>query len=172
MPVKLYVDQDSKGRPSPPHHTHEVNPVLEILNNIWKTFHPDQRTFVAISSLRDPSADLIVLAEVGIGIIELKHCEGVIHRKGSHWYADNRKIKAGSDTLGRKNPHEQVQEYALELRNKLLPSASGKGWLPGSRAEQEKCQFHTAVCFTDTQARLRLIKSDIQINGIETLPWE
>jgi hypothetical protein len=138
MPVKVYVSRDSQGQPWSPDHEHEARSVIEIVKKLWLAFNSQKQLYAVAANLHRPSADLVILSERGIGIVELKHYYGRISRQGSTWYAGKTRIKAGSESKGYRNPHEQVQDYAAEIRSALIGptrqpfgSAQGRPWLPG-----------------------------------------
>ena len=172
MTLKIYVSRDSQGQPWPPDYTHENQAVLEILKRLWWVFHPENALYVAVANLHVPSADLIILTRRGIGVMELKHYYGRIERRGNTWYAGPTLIKSGSENLGRRNPHEQVQSYTAEIREKLLASRQVPEWLPGRRSEKEAFKFQTAVCFTHPDADFRRFKTDLRRQPLPTQTWE
>ncbi len=171
MTVKIYVSRDSQEQPWPPDFVHENQAVIEILKRWW-VFHPAEALYVAIANLHYPSADLVVLTRHGIGIMELKHYYGHIERRGSTWYAGPTPIKSGAEDQGRRNPHEQVQNYAAKIREKLLNSQQIPEWLPGRRSEKEAFKFQTAVCFTHPDADFKSFKTDLRQHPLPTQAWE
>src|SRR5262245_12599409 len=145
MTVKAFVSRYPNGRPWPPTHEQETGATCGIIQNLWASFHHEQILYAALVNLRRPNADLVLLNERGIGVIELKHSVGRITCHGGVWYADDQPIKAGSreDIL---TPRAQVQEYARHLRHLVAPLFSGWWGLP----EQDitwRLHVQTAVCF-------------------------
>jgi hypothetical protein len=171
MPVKSYVSRDSQGRPWPPDHKHEAQPLIEIVKKLWLAFDNQQELYALVVNLHRPSADLVLLSQRGIGVVELKHYYGDIHRKGSTWYAGKALIKAGSENRPYRNPHEQVQAYATKIRNELIGVGS-KPCLPGRLYEQKEFKFNTAVCFTHPDAQIERFKEGLRRSPLDTRQWE
>jgi len=171
LTTRLYVSRDSQGRPWPPDYQHEVQPLIEIAKRLWLAFNSQQELYAIVANLHRPSADLVVLSPRGIGVVELKHYYGSIYCKGSAWYAGKVRIKAGSEGSSYRNPHEQVQDYAAEIRRRLLKPSS-KRWLPGWTTHQEKFKFSTAVCFTHPDVQIEEFRKDLRRSPPRTQPWE
>ena len=97
MPVEIYVRSDLQGRPIPAAHSHEIRGSYEIIKQLWLTFHLQDAFYAVVASIEKPSADLIVISERGIGILELKHSFGRISVNSTDlcWYAGETNIKAG-----------------------------------------------------------------------------
>lgn len=170
MTVKVFVSRDSEGRPWPPDYSHEVNACQAIVSDIYYRLNHHNQLYVIVANLHQPSADLVVITERGLGVAELKGHGGriTVHKNG-YWYADRQLIKAGgqSDT-----PHEQVQTYARKLRQALWSFIAPetlryKSWQTGD------LKFQTAVCFTNPSAELSQIRTVFQDpSRIERAPWE
>lgn len=160
MALKVYVGRDRLDVAREPDYRHEVAGIYEICRQLWALYEGDGRFCAVMAGPRQLgrdrfSADLVVLTEYGIGVVELKHSDGVVDCSRPHgpWYRVNRdgdgkgseEIKGG---IGDTNPHHQVQRYAAQIRHRLL-AASDHGWLPGTPKAQRNFRFHTAVCFTN-----------------------
>ncbi len=149
MPVKAYVSRDSAGRPWPPDHSHETTAAIELVRQLWLVFNHQPATYAILANLHQPNADLVIITERGIGVVELKHYPGHIAGGAKDtWYADTIPIKAGSAYT---NPHDQVQSYANQLRQQMMSSLSA-WWLLSDRPLWGKFKIHTAVCFTHPNA--------------------
>lgn len=171
MTVRFYAGCDDQGHPWLPDYEHEGRALYEIAKQLWLKLNNQQQLYVLVANLRDPSADLVLLSERGIGVLELKHHSGEIHRVGNAWYAGNVRIKAGTgDKYG--NPHKQVQCYATRIREKLIGVSPGEHWLPGRLYEQKKFKFNTAVCFTHPDAGITSLKESVERSRRGTRPWE
>ncbi len=176
MPVKLYVSRDSEGRPWPPEHSFETAGCLEIVKRLWLAFHNKPVLYAVVSNLHIPSADLVVISERGLGVIEFKHYPGRIRRIGNIWYADGNRIKSGAtDEAGitkYQNPHQQVQSYAQQIRQKLVKPSRPPAWLPGASSDWQALKVQTAVCFTHPLAQLSEFKKEIAGIQLADSAWE
>ena len=159
MPVKYFVSKDSRGKEQPPDFSHEVTAIIEIIKQLYAAFNHHKNLYVIVANLNkhDAMADMVILTERGIGIVELKGYPGQITMRGTEWYAGLKAIP-GKPTIagksaGYRNPHEQVQLYMDAIRYKLLHPAS-EPWLPGKYADWVEFQFGTAVCFTHEDVSL------------------
>lgn len=175
MPVQVFVGRTPEGRPDSPDYSHEMRSTLDIVARFWQAFHHHEPYYAMVANLTDPSADLMVLSERGIGVIELKHYFGrVTCRTNGFWYAGPKKMQAGVEGRGFKNPHEQAQSYAEEVRARLLkPPLWQEPWLPGKTIDWPEFKFHTAVCFTHPAADLSQFDENLRRRCRPiTLPWE
>lgn len=165
MAVKYYVSQDSRGHEQAPDYSHEAMAVIEIVKKVYGAFNQLHELYALVVNLDDQeaAADLVVITERGIGIVELKHYPGDISQRGTKWYAKHQgktiKIKAGSANRGFHNPHQQVQTYAEVIREDLLENLPRqRPWLPGRYSEREAFKFATAVCFTNPNVSFKSLK--------------
>lgn len=148
MPVIPYVHRDYAGRPKPASQSHETTAAIDVVKLLWSALHGQEVTYAAICNVEEDGlalADMVVLSERGLGVLELKHHPGPVSRIGSTWYAGFDAVM----TRDRRNPHQQVQRYAGEIRHKLLESKLD--WLH-AESEDDPLQVHTAVCFTHPDA--------------------
>ncbi len=158
MAVKLYVSRDAEGKPWPPDRSHEVLGAQEIARQLWSRFHHLSDVYVVVANVRFPSADMLIMSELGFGIIELKHHAGkVVVDQHSGWTADGRLIEAGA---GFSTPRKQVEFYAQSLKAKLSSLAPFSKW-----DRSGGYVIATSVCFTNPQADV----TDAQAR-IERLP--
>lgn len=174
MPVKYFVSKDSRGKEQPPDFSHEVTAIIEIIKQLYAAFNHHKNLYVIVANLnkQDAMADMVILTERGIGIVELKGYPGQITMRGTEWYAGLKAIP-GKPTIagksaGYRNPHEQVQLYMDAIRYKLLHPAS-EPWLPGKYADWVEFQFGTAVCFTHEDVSLIVFLSGITKNRRRTI---
>ncbi len=175
MPVQVFVGRAQDGRPHSPDYSHEMRSTVEIINRLWSAFNQHEPYYAIVANLIEPSADLMIVSERGIGVVELKHYFGPIScRTNGYWYAGPKKMQAGVEGRGFKNPHEQVQAYAEEIRRRLLePLLWQEPWLPGKTIDWPAFKFHTAVCFTHSGADLSQFEEHLRRRCRPiTLPWE
>jgi hypothetical protein len=102
-----------------------------------------------IANLKQPSLDLVIITERGLGILELKHVKGVITIENDDiWYAGRIIIHAGIHL----NPRRQDQRFAETLRGNLLQRI-----VPPTLKKDPSCwndpNFQTVVCFGNPEAR-------------------
>lgn len=150
MPVFAYVSSDSAGRPWPPDNSHETISAIELIKSLWAAFNHEPATYCVVSNLHHPNADLVILTETGIGVVELKHYAGRI-REGAQgdWFAGAIPIKAGRYP----SPHLQVQAYGIEVRRLITPRLSA-WWNSPPEQRWRDYKTQTAVCFTNRDAVL------------------
>jgi hypothetical protein len=164
MTVRIYVSRDAEGRPWPPGMAHEIRAVEEIVSALWVAFHHSDSLYVLVVNPRRPSADMIVIGERGIGIMEFKEHRGKMTIDGEgQWRADCEFIKGGSYA----NPHAQVQGYGKELRGRLLNRILPEWLKPEQR---DRLKFQTAVCFTNPLADLSVVRASAQT--LNRASWE
>jgi hypothetical protein len=159
MPVNIYVSRDSEGRPWPPTVAHEIRALEEVIKNIWLAFNHVDNVYAVFANLRQPSADMVVLTERGIGVLEFKDHPGKMTVDNEdRWFANGDPIKGGRYA----SPHLQVQAYAEEVRRSLLTYIAPK-WL---RMDQwDSLKFQTAVCFTHPAADIsEILKATGQLS--------
>jgi hypothetical protein len=128
--------------------------MIDIIKRVYDAFNHHQNLYAIIANLHKSlaMADLVVLTERGLGVVELKQESGSISLRGTNWYAGTKPIP-GNPELGYRNPHEQVQLYVGIIRDQLLEAPENQPlWFPGKPADREKFQFGTAVCFTNREA--------------------
>lgn len=164
MTVKIYISKDSANREWPPDHFHEGDAVIRILQDLWVRFNHLPDLFIAMANLHQPNADMLILTERGLGIIELKHYPGVVSIAEDGWFADGKPIKAGAHYT---NPHRQVQAYAAQVRESVLQFILPI-YLARNRNRWDELHFQTTVCFTHPNANIEAVKNA----PVKCLPWE
>ena len=168
MTVKIYVDHDTRGREWGPDRPHEVQACEWILKKAWEEFQHLHELYAFIVNLHHPSADMVVIREKGLGVVEMKHVFGEIRvGRDGIW-------KAGPSIIYSKNhlnPREQVRHYAIELRQKILPHVLPAYMLPQRKLWNE-LKFQTAVCFTNSNAKLQTVKKYFEERHPDLEPWE
>ena len=150
MPVKYFLNQPLQRRKQTPDDNDETLAVIENIKRVYTAFSHHQNFYAIIANLnkRSAMADLVVITERGLGVVELNHESGSISLRGTTWYAGAKPIP-GNAEAGYRNPHEQVQLYAGIIRAQLLEVPSNQPpWFPGKPADWEKFRFGTVVCFT------------------------
>ena len=145
MAVKAYITRDPQGNPWPPVHEHEARGVIGLIQRLHEALNHEKTMYSIFANLQSPSADLIVVSELGLGVVELKHYAGQLRVQYGFWHAGQLKIKAGTrfDT-----PREQVQDYGDRVRQRLIPQISAMWKLPATEL-QKQLMIQTAVCFTN-----------------------
>lgn len=157
MTVKIFVAKDSKGNEWAPDYVQEVGSLEWMIKKAWLEFHHLPSLYCMIANLRQPSADLVVITERGLGILELKHVQGDISiGKDDIWYAGRTIIHAGIHL----NPRRQVQKYAETLRPNLLQRILPPT-LKKDPSRWDDLKFQTAVCFSNPEARFEDLQQSI-----------
>jgi len=167
----MYVSRDSEGQPWPPDYSHETLATIDIIKRLWLAFSHQGALYVVAANLHRPSADLVLISERGVGVVELKHYYGLISQQADGaWYAGPKRIKAGARY---RNPHKQVQAYAERIRGDLVHPRQPPPWLPGRVADWKKFKFQTAMCFTHPDAFIEDFKKALRYHRRpDTRPWE
>ena len=155
MPVQIYVRRGEGGGEVPPDTSHETGAALDLARRVYRAYHQQSLTYALVANLRRPSADMVVITRNGIGVVELKHHAGPITSNSQGgWFADmGAPIHAGSARRVRLNPHEQVQEYAEDIRG-LISRTLDSAWPLTERTVWQEYRTQTAVCFTNPAAQL------------------
>jgi len=171
MAVQAFVSRRADGTPWPPDHEHETGATCGIIQRLWAAFHHERVFYAAIVNLHRPSADLVLVNDRGLGILELKHSSGVITSRDGVWYADDDPIKAGTRT-DIKNPREQVQAYAKTIRSIIAPELANWWKIPEADVFRQ-INVQTAVCFTNRDAQIATSRADLEREA-QTIrrPWE
>jgi hypothetical protein len=148
MPVTAYITRDPSGNPWPPVHGHEANAVIGLVQRLYEAFNHERTSYAVLANLQAPSADVLVLTELGVGVVELKHYPGTLAVQAGEWYADRQLVKAG---VGHLNPREQAQAYATRIRRELMPDLA-KRWSLSESELELRLKLQTAVCFSHPDA--------------------
>ncbi len=167
MTVKVYVSRDERGRAWPPNCEHEARAAEQIVGKLWAAFHHIADLYAVGVNLHRPNADMVIMTEYGLGVIELKHYPGTISiLPDGAWCADGRAIiLCGSYP----DPHTQVQAYAAAIRSKALrlmvPDEMSR-----YSAQWDKFKFQTTVCFTHPDAHIEELQN--RLPREKRQPWE
>lgn len=169
MTVRIFVSRDSEGRQWAPDYAHEAAAAQEIIKKLWGAFHHRQTLYAVIANLHDPNADMVIMTERGLGIVELKHYFGEISiGSDGTWYADSKRIRSGVYS----NPHQQAQAYAETVRKKTLQIILPK-WMRRDSRQWGKFKFQITVCFTNPNAQVDRVKRSLPQDGTwRRKPWE
>lgn len=171
MAVQAFVSRRSDGTPWPPDHEHETGATCGIIQRLWAAFHHERVLYATLVNLHRPSADLVLVNDRGLGIIEIKHSSGLITSRDGIWYAGEEAIKAGTRT-DIKNPREQVQAYAKTIRSIIAPELANWWKIPEADVFRQ-INVQTAVCFTNRDAQIATTRADLEREA-QTIrrPWE
>jgi pSer/pThr/pTyr-binding forkhead associated (FHA) protein len=167
MGMKIYAGEKSDRNLTTSSYLGEVEGILKLCRKLWSVCNKQPQSFAAIASLNYPRAELVILTEKGMGVVEVKNLPGRIHYYNpDQWYADETQILASSEY--RSNPHEQLKQYTRALRNKILYEFAPSLW-PRYFQDLQKLRIQTAVCFTHPKADFseltRIYKPTLE-------PWE
>lgn len=149
-----------------------------VLQHIEQDLHEEQRLYAVVlnsKSTQEMCADLIVIAEHGMGFMNLCQESGSISREGDIWAVDGNPITIDK-RLGYRNPHEKIQHCAVQIRERLMnPTQATKSWLQGRYLTWQDLFFDTAVCFTHPDADIdyfRKYYAQELREGKHTKAWE
>ena len=190
MPVYFYMGRDLVGRASEPVFHQEMIGVERICRHIWQKFQAQDKTYAVILNVQrigvgqELSPDLVVISELGVGVVELKDYFGRINceKPNGRWMAGTEPIMAFGrgevDERGKPqyyiNPAIQVRYYASCIRQELLNQPPLR-WIKDNPDYWQKIKIQTAVCFTNTRAITSLCNQKVSANYRpgRTLPdWE
>ncbi|GAB4212947.1 MAG: hypothetical protein OHK0022_49440 [Roseiflexaceae bacterium] len=150
MPVNAYITRDPADKPWPPVHQHEAAAVIGLVQRLHEALHHEPGVYAVFANLQAPSADLVVLTELGLGVAELKHYSGPLNVQVGEWYAGTRLVRAGSNYS---NPREQVLAYAGRIRRELIPHLTDF-WSTSRDDLTTRLKIQTAVCFSNPQMEI------------------
>ena len=145
MPVQAFITRDPQGNPWPPVHEHEATAAIGLLQRLHEALHHEPQTYAVFANLHTPSADIVVVTEMGIGVAELKHVSGALNVVAGDWYGDRQLIKAGAQA---NTPREQAQNYAARMRRELV-GAIADFWQLNPADLTNKLKLQSAVIFTN-----------------------
>jgi hypothetical protein len=169
MPVKAYITRDPAGNPWPPVHEHEATAAVGLIQRLYEAVNHEKTLYAVFANLQAPSADLVVLTELGMGVVELKHYSGRLSVSGSDWYAGSQFIKAGT---GYSNPRDQAQAYATRIRRDLAQYIA-EWWSIDAEDIRTTMKIQSAVCFTNPLMRIEPeVKAEIEREaGVSGRRW-
>jgi hypothetical protein len=148
MSVRAYVTRDQERNEWPPLHSHEATGAVTLLQRLYAKFADDAHPYVVIANLHQPSADLLVITELGMGVVELKHNAGRLQVQGETWLtAEHGPVRSGTPSQGYANPRQQVQSYTSQIRE-ILVSYCTNWWSVPVRTLNKILRVQSAVCFT------------------------
>jgi hypothetical protein len=169
MPVLPYAYLDARGQTQPAAFNHEAHALIDIVKRLWTAFHDRDEVYAVVCNLhRDnrPAADLAIISEFGVGVMELKGHPGTIRAEGDAWYAGSQPIKGGVHG----NPYRQVQTNALDVRQRLFLLKPHWQQIEVDRSDWVKVQ--TAVCFTHPDAQVRELRRRYSPPAGQRAVWE
>jgi hypothetical protein len=144
MPVNAFISRDPSGNPWPPVHEHEATAAIGLIQRLHEALNHERTAYAVLVNLQAPSADLLVITEMGVGVIELKHYPGALSVQAGEWYAGTQLVKSG---VGHHNPRAQAQSYASRIRKELIRYLA-KGWSLTESELDTRLKIQTAVCFS------------------------
>lgn len=147
MPIRAYITRDQGQNEQPPAYAHEASGAIALLQRLHETFRDDPHPLAVIANMSHPRADMVVISELGVGVIELKHHPGTLAVHGATWSTEHGPIRAGDQASGHANPRQQVQHYASQLRQLLARKCAG-WWSLTAHNLTKNLHVQTAVCFT------------------------
>jgi hypothetical protein len=170
MTVKAFITFDQVGQEHPFENNQERSAALEFVKIVWRHWHDSDKFVAVVANLQQPPADLIVMTDSGLGVVELKDYGGLIQGNAEKIWSVTTPSGLTRDVVaGNKgkhiNPFKQVETYRRELyalldegvlhRPAMLP-----GWLT-----DEKTHLQATVCFTREIEKMDW--SGVHVN----LPW-
>lgn len=150
MAVTTYITRDPTGNPWPPLHEHEVAAAVGLSQRLYEAVNHEPALYAIFANLQFPHADVVVLSELGLGVVELKHYAGRLSIDNTDWYAGTMLIRAGARY---DNPREQVQSYANHIRRDLIPQLAG-WWSTDPGEISRNLRVQTAICFTNPRIEI------------------
>lgn len=148
MPVNAYVRRDKEGTVQPPRYTSETLGAIALIQRLYERLNHERSEYTVVANLQYPSADLVTITELGIGVVELKHSAGRLDVQDSTWSTEYGRIKAGTSPNEYANPREQVQQYATRIREYVVQRCSA-WWSMRESGLSKVLRVQSAVCFTN-----------------------
>src|SRR6266516_4430515 len=96
MAVTIYINRDATGQLWPPVHEHEAAAAIGLLQRLFEVVSHEPAPYAVFVNLQAPQADIVVVTELGLGVIEMKHYAGRLALHDDRWYAGTIMIRAGS----------------------------------------------------------------------------
>lgn len=157
MSVNIYIGRDLLDHTRLPETSHESRAIREIYEYLWKTWHHGSKRHYAIvanpkrtSTGRELTPDMVIISQLGLGVIELKDNAGDIDCRNSFgpWKAGKNIIRMNENKY--QTPRQQVYDYAEQIRQDLMSEL----YFPGESHQWDDFNIHTAVCFTHPEAKI------------------
>jgi len=199
MTVQIYLGRDLLGHMHHFNYGHEVRGIRNVCAYLWEKFHHQDELYAVIANIRhtgksrEITPDLILISEMGIGIVDLKEYYNLIDCSDPRgtWWAGPIRIKPyigkgeeqaeGEEQEEEKeqggpyrNPHHQLQSYAEQIRDDLMTQVF-QNWMPIEKSELDKLKIFTAICFTNPAAILTKCKELVRVHyrpGDVLKDWE
>lgn len=169
MPVLSYAYLDAFGQTVPAIYSHETHALIEIIKRLWSAFHDRDEVYAVVCNLHrenHPAADLAIISELGVGVVELKGHRGAIRVEGDAWFAGSTLIDSGKHI----NPKRQVKSYAEDVRDRLL--LLKPLWQQHEIDNESTVKIQTAVCFTHPDAQIENFSRRFSPPAGERAAWE
>lgn len=169
MPVVIYVGRDrNEDMTRTPDFNHEMKGVQEICDAMRDRLGGSDHHYAVVVNPQHVAdnnffrADMIIISEKGLGVLELKHYAGTLncHRDKAWYMLDNNGRKQFIKLNNYDNPHKQVQYYGGQVIEKL--TKPGSDWVAGNDTEKRFYKLETAVCFTNINATIDQCQQNVE----------
>ncbi len=146
MPVEFFITRDPDTMQECSFdYSFEREAMILIAKALWRAYRNAGKYYALIANVRDPSADFILITRDGIGIGDLKHCQGAIAgAEDTEWlYRETGvPVKAGRHV----NPYQQVSAYNRTVTEKVKEFAQQNSlpeWLRLGKFYRQACLVFT-----------------------------
>lgn len=169
MPVDIYVGRDrDDDMTRTPDYNHEMKGVQEICDAMRDRFGESSAYYAVLVSPQHVEknkyfrADMIIISEKGLGILELKHHAGILdcHRDKAWFMRQKNNEKTFFKSDKDVNPHKQVQRYGGQVYEKI--TKAGSDWIEVNDRAKQYTKLQTAVCFTNINANIDKCQADVE----------
>lgn len=171
MTVKVYIPRNSDGTEKNFNYDYERNAALQVAKIISRFFGDSRKDYFLLFNLVEPPADLVVISNDGIGIVDFKNINSPIEGdENSTWYIindDGSKTEIENNHI---NPAKQVGKYSRQIKRILVDRAQTNSILPkGMQGEN----FHTqsALLFTAEEFSTESLKIGSSYSRWLSLRW-
>lgn len=179
MTVQIFICCDEEDKISEYTYSHELVAVRNIARYMWERFNHLEKIYSLVANTQKIgsgekiSADLVIISELGMGVVELKDYFGVItcNDPSGKWFAGPQPIKGSKKVNidGYNNPYEQVINYSKKIQNRIIEE-SDKKWIPVIEDRLRRIKIDSAVCFTNPGALLSGCKEAVQLYYRKVIP--
>jgi hypothetical protein len=163
MPLHVYIGNNHQGQQEKFAYFHERSALLQIAQSLWQEYSRTDKVCALLVNLQNPQADLIILTQEGLGVVEMKDCRAsIMGGVSSEWfYLDEngeptQAVKSGKQ----KNPLVQVEKHKEIIQNKLIEFNEKEFSLPRWINKNKYFFIQSAVVFTNRKFSLEKLSLD------------
>lgn len=152
MTVKIYISRNPDGTEQHFRETYERNAALQIAKTFWKVYQPVKtKLYTLIFNVQNPPADLVIISNDGMGIIDMKHIgDRVEGNERSTWHIVDPNGDKKTIENRHINPAKQVLDYKTTIYRDLREFATMHAEIP-KWIQLDEFFTQGAILFTSDQ---------------------